>query len=74
MNQGGAPGIGEVLMMGKMSSGLVDDCFKTCITSFGEDRLTASETTCLKNCGQKGVRGFENLGQAMQSQQSRGGF
>ena len=74
MQQGGAPGLGEVLMIGKMSSGLVDDCFKSCVTSFREDRLTPSETTCLSNCGKKGVAGFENLGQAMQSKAGQGGM
>lgn len=43
----------------KISTNLVDACFRDCVTSWNDDNVTSYEQACLANCGKRTTKLFE---------------
>ena len=59
----------EQKMAYKVTTNIVDGCFKDCITDFKSDNISAKEETCLKNCGKRTSTQMESAGNVLQKLQ-----
>ena len=59
----------------KLQSTVIESCFKDCINSFKEDKMTAGEKSCVGNCGTRYMQAFQEFGKTQQQMmQSQGGM